>query len=145
MRKFYVNKPVWRSIFKNDWLFSHRKRLNWFWGRYFEICKKIAVFWRYFIDCSKIYFNREKILSKRFFIYFYTLMKIVPMRLLTLLAFIIIPMATCLAAPSDPPPPTPPPPPGLPVDGGILILLAISVCYGIYKVYKFNFNKKAQH
>jgi len=71
-------------------------------------------------------------------------MKIVPMRLLTLLALIIIPMATCLAAPSDPPPPTPPPPPGLPVDSGLVFLLASSLCYGIYKVYKFNLNKKTQ-
>ena len=84
-------------------------------------------------------------MSKRIFIYFYTLMKIVPMRLLTLLAFIIIPMATCLAAPSDPPPPTPPPPPGLPVDSGLIFLLALALCYGIYKVYKFNIDKKTQH
>jgi hypothetical protein len=67
------------------------------------------------------------------------------MRLLSLLTFIIIPMVACVAAPSDPPPPTPPPPPGLPVDGGIMVLLASSLCYGIYRIYKFNINKKTQH
>ena len=71
-------------------------------------------------------------------------MKIVPMRLITLLALILIPMAGCFAAPNDPPPPTPPPPPGLPVDSGIVALLIVSVIYGLYKVYKFNLNKKTQ-
>ena len=42
----------------------------------------------------------------------------------------------------DPPPPEPPPPPGLPVDGGVFILLFISVSYGLYKLYQFNINKK---
>lgn len=37
-----------------------------------------------------------------------------------------------------PPPPMPPPPPGLPVDGGIVILFAIALAYGIYKTYKFS-------
>lgn len=71
-------------------------------------------------------------------------MKIVPMRFLTLLAFIIFPVVACFAAPNDPPPPTPPPPPGLPVDGGIVALLIASLGYGIYKVYKFNYHKKTQ-
>jgi hypothetical protein len=40
--------------------------------------------------------------------------------------------------PSDPPPPTPPPPPGLPIDGSILVLLAIGIVYGFYLVKKKN-------
>lgn len=33
----------------------------------------------------------------------------------------------------DPPPPMPPPPPGLPVDGMVLIVLALGGIYGIKK------------
>ncbi|RYY32652.1 MAG: hypothetical protein EOP46_18460 [Sphingobacteriaceae bacterium] len=67
------------------------------------------------------------------------------MRLITLLAFIILPLAVT-AAPGSPPPPTPPPPPppGLPVDGGIVALLIVSLCYGLYKIYQWNSYKKAQ-
>jgi hypothetical protein len=71
-------------------------------------------------------------------------MKIVPTRILILLA-LIFPLADCIAAPvNNPPPPTnlPPPPPGLPVDNGIVLLLVASILYGIYKVYQFNLNKK---
>ena len=68
-------------------------------------------------------------------------MKIVPIRLILLLA-LLFPLAECFAAPSDPPPPTPPPPPGLPVDGGIAVLLIVSIIFGLYKVYQFNLNKK---
>ncbi|HLA55424.1 MAG TPA: hypothetical protein VK623_04960, partial [Flavobacterium sp.] len=59
-------------------------------------------------------------------------MKIVPTRILILLA-LIFPLADCIAAPvNNPPPPLapgppPPPPPGLPVDSGIVLLLVVSI------------------
>ncbi|RZJ35221.1 MAG: hypothetical protein EOO51_06165 [Flavobacterium sp.] len=68
-------------------------------------------------------------------------MKIVPNRLLILLA-LAFSLTDCLAAPNDPPPPTPPPPPGLPVDGGLIFLVIASLCYGLYKVYNFHISKK---
>lgn len=34
----------------------------------------------------------------------------------------------------DPPPPAPPPPPGLPIDGGLSLLLVSGVAYGIYEL-----------
>ena len=37
-----------------------------------------------------------------------------------------------------PPPPAPPPPPGLPIDGGIVVLFILALCYGIYKSYKIS-------
>jgi hypothetical protein len=68
-------------------------------------------------------------------------MKIVPMRLLV----IFIGMLCCnlsfatakprLAAP-DPPPPIPPPP-GLPIDGGLLILVIVSLLFAFYKIYTY--------
>jgi hypothetical protein len=33
-------------------------------------------------------------------------------------------------------PPPPPPPPGLPIDGGLMVLLALALGYGIKKVKK---------
>ena len=68
-------------------------------------------------------------------------MKIVPISL-TLLFALLFPFAELLAAPNDPPPPTPPPPPGLPVDSGIIFLLAISLVYGLYKIHKISLHKK---
>ena len=43
---------------------------------------------------------------------------------------------------------TPPPPPGsggedvLPIDGGVFILLAISILFGLYKLYQYKQQKK---
>jgi len=34
--------------------------------------------------------------------------------------------------------PPPPPPPGLPIDGGLLILLVVGFVYGIYKTIRFS-------
>ena len=39
-------------------------------------------------------------------------------------------------ASNNPPPPIPPPPPGLPIDGGLLVLMLASVILGFYKIYK---------
>lgn len=68
-------------------------------------------------------------------------MKIARNKLLGVLGMLFT-CAGSFAASTDPPPPTPPPPPGLPIDGGVLILLFISVLFGLYKVYQFNLNKK---
>ena len=38
------------------------------------------------------------------------------------------------AAP-NPPAPIPPPPPGLSVDGNIIVLVFISILFGLYKIY----------
>ena len=70
-------------------------------------------------------------------------MKITPSKILSVVGMLL----TCMfgyAAPGGgtPPPPSPPPPPGLPVDGGIVLLLFMSVIYGLYKLYQFNINKK---
>jgi len=35
-----------------------------------------------------------------------------------------------------PVPPPPPPQPGLPIDGGLLILLLVGVLFGVYIIYK---------
>jgi hypothetical protein len=62
-------------------------------------------------------------------------MKIVPMKLI----FIFICALCCnfgFAAP-NPPPPIPPPPPGLPIDGGIFVLLVVALLFGLYKIQSY--------
>lgn len=61
-------------------------------------------------------------------------MKIVPLRLLTLLA-LVFPIAEALAEAPPPPSLPPPPPPGLPVDGWVGIALVIALSYGLYTIY----------
>ncbi|MES2545078.1 MAG: hypothetical protein V4548_09355 [Bacteroidota bacterium] len=39
----------------------------------------------------------------------------------------------------EPPPPTPPP--GLPIDGGIMALLFVSIFFGLYKIHQHNSKK----
>lgn len=71
-------------------------------------------------------------------------MKIVPNRIIVILVVSLCSLAT-YAAPIEPPQPsTPPPPPGLPLDGGILLLMIISLGLGLYKIHKLNI-KKASH
>ena len=42
-----------------------------------------------------------------------------------------------MAQGATPPPPMPPPPPGLPIDGGIVVLLFVTgLAFGIYKLIK---------
>lgn len=91
---------------------------------------------------KNLFYLRKYFVKMIFYLHLHP-MKIVPTRLLTLLA-ILFPLADCFAVPGNPPPPTPPPPPGLPADNGIVVLLIISVLYGIYRIYKFNLNKKTQ-
>jgi hypothetical protein len=68
-------------------------------------------------------------------------MKIVPNRIFIVLAVLLLPLTTVYAAPGPPPPSTPPPPPGLPLDGGLLLLMALSISFGCYKIYKSNIKK----
>ncbi|OYX84151.1 MAG: hypothetical protein B7Y83_09130 [Flavobacteriales bacterium 32-34-25] len=46
-----------------------------------------------------------------------------------------------VAQPVVVPPPTPPPP-GLPIDGGVLVLLVLGLLFGFYKIYVFTEKKK---
>lgn len=66
-------------------------------------------------------------------------MRIVPNKfLIVLLGYFIIGMvsstlhAANLAVVQNPPPPTPPPP-GLPIDGGVVLLLLIGLVFAFYK------------
>jgi hypothetical protein len=72
-------------------------------------------------------------------------MKIVPNRIIIFLVVFLLQQATVFAAPSPPPPTTPPPPPGLPLDGGIFLLVLLSVAYGIYKINSIKNIKKASN
>jgi hypothetical protein len=45
------------------------------------------------------------------------------------------------AAPTGPPPPGVPPP-GLPIDAGVWCLAFAAIFFGVYKIYKLQFNKK---
>lgn len=64
-------------------------------------------------------------------------MKIVPTRLLTLLA-LVFPIADALAEAPPPPSLPPPPPPGLPVDGWLSLLFVAAFTYGLYTLYMNN-------
>jgi hypothetical protein len=69
-------------------------------------------------------------------------MKIVPNKIFTILAVFLSCVAT-YAAPVEPPPPSsPPPPPGLPLDGWIVIMMFISLIYGLSKIIQLS-SKKA--
>ncbi|WNM19573.1 hypothetical protein [Flavobacterium capsici] len=72
-------------------------------------------------------------------------MKIVPNRISILLAMVLLLSNIGFAAPEPPPPSTPPPPPGLPIDGSIVVLVVVSILFGIYKVYKNQYIKKASN
>jgi hypothetical protein len=39
-------------------------------------------------------------------------------------------------APGVPTPPPPTPPPGTPIDGGLIVLFAVALVYGVYKIIK---------
>jgi hypothetical protein len=71
-------------------------------------------------------------------------MKIVPNRIIVILAVFFLSVNNAFAAPGPPPPSTPPPPPGTPLDGGILYLALISLTYGLYKIVQSN-RKKASN
>jgi hypothetical protein len=63
-------------------------------------------------------------------------MKIVPNRIIVFMAMLFLHQTAVFAQSDPPPPPTPPPPPGLPLDGGIYLLVILSLCLGIYKLNK---------
>lgn len=69
-------------------------------------------------------------------------MKIIPKRFLTVFA-VLVAGGNCFAAPPAPAPNSPPGPPGLPIDGGLVVLLFAALLYGCYKVYQFTANTKA--
>jgi hypothetical protein len=68
-------------------------------------------------------------------------MRIVPNRIFILLTVFLLSVTTVFAEPEPPPPSTPPVPPGLPLDGGIVLFLVISLFFGFYKIYKSNIKK----
>jgi hypothetical protein len=67
-------------------------------------------------------------------------MKIVPIRILSVLV-IVFPSFKGFAN-NGPPPPGIPPPPGLPIDGGVVLLFAAAIIYGLYKIHLSKLNKK---
>lgn len=68
---------------------------------------------------------------------------IVPNRIFIILVVFFIQQTTVFAEGGPPPPSTPPPPPGLPLDGGLVLLLTLSLCYGVYKLNHIKNIKKA--
>ena len=71
-------------------------------------------------------------------------MIIVPNRIKVILAVFFVDLVA-FAAPGNPPPPTTPPPPGEPIDGGVFLLLIVSLLFGLYKLYLVNKNRKASN
>ena len=69
-------------------------------------------------------------------------MKIVPNRIILILAVFFLQQTNIFADSGPPPPSSPPPPPGLPLDGGVYVLVLLSIFYGMYKLNKI---KKASN
>ena len=63
-------------------------------------------------------------------------MRIKNKKIITLILFFLISFVGVSQSMSGPPPPAPPPPPGLNIDTGVYILLAIALCYGIFKTIR---------
>ena len=61
-------------------------------------------------------------------------MKIQNIKIIASILFLLISFVS--VAQGVPPPPAPPPPPGLPIDGGILVTLAIGLFYGVSRFLK---------
>lgn len=81
----------------------------------------------------------QNIFFKSIDLLFLAHMKIIPKKIFLVVVFILT-VSSVFAA--DPPDPTPPPPPGLPIDGGLLILLVAGVLLGSYTIYKNTRYKK---
>jgi len=63
-------------------------------------------------------------------------MKIQSKKIVASILFVLISFV-CVAQ-SGPPPPSPPPPPGLPIDGGLSILLGLGLFFGVKSILKSN-------
>jgi hypothetical protein len=88
--------------------------------------------------------------AKKIFYLLLRPMKFVPKTILTVTSTVALTLAATMvtgisSAQGGPPPPTPPGPvpPGLPIDGGILILVVLAAAFGFYKIHQIK-NKKAQ-
>lgn len=69
-------------------------------------------------------------------------MKMPKIKIIASILFLLISFV-CVAQDAGrnmPPPqvPGPPPPPGLPIDGGLFAVMALGLCYGVYKLLKAN-------
>ena len=71
-------------------------------------------------------------------------MKLFSNKVLILVA-VFLSNTAAFAGPGNPPPPPTPPPPGLPIDGAILLLVLVSLGYGLYKINKFNKKQNASN
>jgi hypothetical protein len=60
-------------------------------------------------------------------------MRIQNKKILASILFVLISFV-CVAQSVGPPPPSPPPPPGLPIDGGLVVLLVLGIVYGAKKL-----------
>jgi hypothetical protein len=56
--------------------------------------------------------------------------------------FLLVSFVCAAQETGDPPPPMPPPPPGLPIDGGLLVLLVFGVLLGAYYRTMFSQSNK---
>ena len=72
-------------------------------------------------------------------------MKIAPNRVVIILVVFFLQQTSVFAAPEPPPPSSPPPPPPLPLDEWIVLLVVISILFGIYKLNKILNTKKASN
>ncbi len=70
----------------------------------------------------------------------FTSMKLILRIYLTFLGLLMTNLS--LHAQEDPPPPPPSEEEVLPIDGGVFILLAISILFGLYKLYQYKQQKK---
>lgn len=79
------------------------------------------------------------ILLIRFFLYFYTIIynRMQKKNMLASIFVFFVGFASMAQSSTGvPPPPAPPIPPGLPIDGGIVVLFIVALCYGAYKAFK---------
>jgi hypothetical protein len=63
-------------------------------------------------------------------------MKIAPKHINLMILATLVSVSTYAAPPAGGPPPPTPPPPGLPINEGVLYLLAAGLLYGVYFIRK---------
>ena len=63
-------------------------------------------------------------------------MRIQNKRTIASILFVLISFVCLAQGSGTPPPPSPPPPPGLPVDGGVLMVLGLGILYGVKKLLR---------